>query len=655
MEADQISTGEHNDCAFDAGALHAAFGTNDVPGWLTDRLERAFGELGTPFIDLRAGAATIDLTKSHEWNNNVRVLVRALYVLRQPAGSHSGGPLLELIARRLATEGHQVLSVAAAHLFTNYWRAEGKPEKVQGLLSDLLASMASETPAAHAVRQELVLLRGTTLLEAGAFAEAEKFLLHEVAHPDRFQTLRDEATLLALRGKASRKMGDSERAQLLLADAESLVSESSHDVSLLRSVTIEHALLDTNAELLRLLATRASPEHHDPPEVELLAATGEAFVLLSERKFAAADTRFATIYLQARRQHLWRPAVRALTARGVARCSDRGVDPTALQYLAQAVLLAEDRAALDQFSFALASLGIAQLEAGLLNEASKTRDRLESQTLQGTDRFDANQFGAELSLALGDLEQAENYLRAADEVAERLGTSQDTGHQYRLWAEFYRRTGDIDQAVSCSYRALRWLTGSANEAMWRSAALEAARSFQAAGLPLPEGAVNPNPGDHPAGRAFSTFIEAELSGDANDFLRAAQHMTQAHHHYEALRAQLSALKASADVPGLEAEVSMKARSMGALWITEEVLDFASGSLQSIDLPAPLPITMREAQVLDGLARGLGNKAVGTELFISDRTVSTHVSNLIRKLKVANRAQAVAWWTSEGADRYPMAN
>ena len=100
---------------------------------------------------------------------------------------------------------------------------------------------------------------------------------------------------------------------------------------------------------------------------------------------------------------------------------------------------------------------------------------------------------------------------------------------------------------------------------------------------------------------------------------------------------------------------MKARSMGARWIAEEVLDWVSGSLENNNLPEPLPITTREAQVLDGLARGLGNKAVGTELFISDRTVSTHVSNLIRKLNVANRAQAVAWWTSEGSDRYPMAN
>ncbi|NNF54133.1 MAG: hypothetical protein HKN03_06785 [Acidimicrobiales bacterium] len=655
MEGDALTTDGLSQCAFDPLALQAAFGTTDVPTWLTDRLQSAFDRLDTSAIDLRAGAATIDLRQSPEWNNNVRLLVRALFVLRHGPSSTTGGRLLELIARRLAAEGHEQLSVAAAHLFTNYWRAEAEPQRAQGLLTDLLAAMTSETAAAHAIRQELVLLRGTTLLEAGSFAEAEKFLLHEVAHPDPFQSLRDEATLLALRSKASRKMGDSERAQLLLADAESLVSESSDDVSLLRSVTIEHALADTNAELLRLLASRASPEIQDPPEVELLAATGEAFVLLSERRFLEADQRFATIYLQARRQHLWRPAVRALTARGVARCSDRGVDPTALQYLAQAVLLAEDRTALDQFSFALASLGIAQLEAGLLNEARQTRDRLESQNLQGTDRFDADQFGAELSLALGDLEAVQNYLLAADEVAESLATSQDTGQQCRLWAEYYRRSGDIDQAVSYSRRALQWLTGSANESMWRSAALEAARSFTAGGVPLPEGAVNPNPGDHPAGLAFGALIDAELSGEAEDFLQAAHYMTRAHHHYEALRAKLGALKASAKVPGLEAEISITARSMGARWITEEVLDWASGTLENTNLPAPLPITMREAQVLAGLARGLGNKAVAAELFISDRTVSTHVSNLIRKLKVANRAQAVAWWTSEGSDRYPLAN
>ena len=65
MDAGATPNDLRAECVFDTKALHAAFGTSDVPGWLTDRLPSAFQELDSAVIDLRAGAATIDLTKSH--------------------------------------------------------------------------------------------------------------------------------------------------------------------------------------------------------------------------------------------------------------------------------------------------------------------------------------------------------------------------------------------------------------------------------------------------------------------------------------------------------------------------------------------------------------------------------------------------------------
>ena len=41
-----------------------------------------------------------------------------------------------------------------------------------------------------------------------------------------------------------------------------------------------------------------------------------------------------------------------------------------------------------------------------------------------------------------------------------------------------------------------------------------------------------------------------------------------------------------------------------------------------------------------LARGLSNRAIGAELFISETTVKFHVGNLMRKLMVSRRAEAV---------------
>jgi len=58
--------------------------------------------------------------------------------------------------------------------------------------------------------------------------------------------------------------------------------------------------------------------------------------------------------------------------------------------------------------------------------------------------------------------------------------------------------------------------------------------------------------------------------------------------------------------------------------------------------APFPeLTDREREVLDLVARGLTNAAIAQRLFLSDKTVRNHVSNVFAKLHVAGRAEAVA--------------
>ena len=53
------------------------------------------------------------------------------------------------------------------------------------------------------------------------------------------------------------------------------------------------------------------------------------------------------------------------------------------------------------------------------------------------------------------------------------------------------------------------------------------------------------------------------------------------------------------------------------------------------------LTDREREVLDLLARGHDNRRVARELYLSDKTVRNHVSNIFTKLGVANRSEAVA--------------
>jgi len=53
------------------------------------------------------------------------------------------------------------------------------------------------------------------------------------------------------------------------------------------------------------------------------------------------------------------------------------------------------------------------------------------------------------------------------------------------------------------------------------------------------------------------------------------------------------------------------------------------------------LTARETEVLRLLAEGLEQEGIAAQLFISHRTVGTHIENIMRKLGVRSRAQAVA--------------
>jgi DNA-binding NarL/FixJ family response regulator len=57
------------------------------------------------------------------------------------------------------------------------------------------------------------------------------------------------------------------------------------------------------------------------------------------------------------------------------------------------------------------------------------------------------------------------------------------------------------------------------------------------------------------------------------------------------------------------------------------------------IPAPR-LTDREMQVLKLVARGMNNRDIGKELFISDNTVKNHVRNILEKLQIHSRMEAV---------------
>jgi len=75
------------------------------------------------------------------------------------------------------------------------------------------------------------------------------------------------------------------------------------------------------------------------------------------------------------------------------------------------------------------------------------------------------------------------------------------------------------------------------------------------------------------------------------------------------------------------------------------------NLRSTTSP-PTGLTARELEVLTLLAEGLTPDELAAQLFISNRTVGTHIQNIFRKLGVRTRAQAVAVALREGLVEIP---
>jgi DNA-binding CsgD family transcriptional regulator len=97
-----------------------------------------------------------------------------------------------------------------------------------------------------------------------------------------------------------------------------------------------------------------------------------------------------------------------------------------------------------------------------------------------------------------------------------------------------------------------------------------------------------------------------------------------------------------------------AAAMGAVPLRERAERLARVARVSLLEPAHIPaqstrgtnrpelLTAREREVLGHLVAGRTNTEIAASLFISDKTVSVHVSNILRKTGTAGRVEAAAW-------------
>src|SRR5918997_5874289 len=94
--------------------------------------------------------------------------------------------------------------------------------------------------------------------------------------------------------------------------------------------------------------------------------------------------------------------------------------------------------------------------------------------------------------------------------------------------------------------------------------------------------------------------------------------------------------------------AVRAAHRGELRIDPVVARSLMSSLRAPQDERPISdLTSRELEVLRLVAAGKPNKQIATELAISERTARTHVSRILRKLRLSSRTQAALWAVREG--------
>jgi DNA-binding CsgD family transcriptional regulator/Tfp pilus assembly protein PilF len=173
----------------------------------------------------------------------------------------------------------------------------------------------------------------------------------------------------------------------------------------------------------------------------------------------------------------------------------------------------------------------------------------------------------------------------------------------------------------------------------------------------------------------SLAIDVELGSKADiaetlEGLAAASGALGEHVRAARLWGMAGALRETIDVPWWSAErllhepqlVAARSRMDEARWETalaegrnmglEDAVEYGlseeettTASSQALDQPLtheqPRALTQREEEVAALVAHGLTNRRIAEELFLSERTVHRHVSNVLKKLGIASREQVAA--------------
>ncbi len=143
----------------------------------------------------------------------------------------------------------------------------------------------------------------------------------------------------------------------------------------------------------------------------------------------------------------------------------------------------------------------------------------------------------------------------------------------------------------------------------------------------------------------TVLLAEEEPGDALVLLRRAwRRWRELEAPYEAARARIPialACRALGDEDGAEMELDAARSVFEELAAAPDVGRVVE--LSQVEAPETAgSLTVREAQVLSLIAAGKTNRAIATELVISEKTVASHVSHIFTKLDLTSRSAATAY-------------
>jgi DNA-binding NarL/FixJ family response regulator len=116
------------------------------------------------------------------------------------------------------------------------------------------------------------------------------------------------------------------------------------------------------------------------------------------------------------------------------------------------------------------------------------------------------------------------------------------------------------------------------------------------------------------------------------------------HVYEALRAGASGFLLK-DAPEEQLVAAIRVAADGGSMFSPSVTrrlieEFSRRSRPTTSAPELAELTPREIEVLRLLARGLSNTEIAEQLVLSEHTIKTHITHILRKLGLRDRTQAV---------------